>query len=291
MPQEASMGVPWRSGRLSACAARWRHQIAEVPMTRLILRRVIPATVRLHHDLRWRGALLTSGLLLGCVAGGEGPQGPGDPVEDPAPGLRADLSAGPVLVADQVRVDSILEMLVEVRNGGTRGVEAGWIVRVMLSTDAVIDSADIQVDHFSAPRDLPPGGQDQYLRHKKLRASTPYRPLLHRLDSGRDEKGAGGQRRQQRFAISVDDCPHQGRGLTAGGLTGRARQPACSTPVPGASDLRPHRGRHLVRSGSPADSGRGASCPAIMQITGVHRPRLWRGMTCRLTSRGARSSP
>lgn len=167
------MGVPWCSGRLSACAARWRHQIAEAPMTRLIFRRVIPATVRLHHDLRWRGALLTSGLLLSCVAGGEGPQGPGDPVEDPAPGLRADLSAGPLLVAEQVRVDSILEMLVEVRNGGTRGVEAGWIVRVMLSTDAVIDSADIQVDHFAAPRDLPPGGQDQYLRHKKLRASTP----------------------------------------------------------------------------------------------------------------------
>jgi hypothetical protein len=37
----------------------------------------------------------------------------------------------------------------------------------------VIDSADIQVDHFSAPRELPPEGQDQYLRHKKLRASTP----------------------------------------------------------------------------------------------------------------------
>jgi CARDB len=76
-------------------------------------------------------------------------------------------------VPEQVRVDSILEMLVEVRNSGTRVAVAGWIVRVMLSTDPVIDSADIQVDHFSAPRDLPPGGEDQYLRHKKLRATTP----------------------------------------------------------------------------------------------------------------------
>ncbi|MEA2723588.1 MAG: hypothetical protein QOH59_1359 [Gemmatimonadales bacterium] len=142
-------------------------------MTSLTFRRVIPASVHLHHDLRWRGALLTSSLLLSCVAGGEGPQGAGDPVEDPTPGLRADLAAGPVLVPEQVRVDSILEMLVEVRNTGTRVAEAGWIVRVMLSTDPVIDSADIQVDHFSAPRDLSPGGEDQYLRHKKLRATTP----------------------------------------------------------------------------------------------------------------------
>jgi hypothetical protein len=44
---------------------------------------------------------------------------------------------------------------------------------VFLSSDPTIDSADIQVDHFAAPRDLPAGGEDQYLRHKKLRASTP----------------------------------------------------------------------------------------------------------------------
>jgi hypothetical protein len=87
--------------------------------------------------------------------------------------LRADLFAGPILVPDHVRVDSILEMVVGVHNGGTRVADAGWIVRVMLSTDPVIDSADIQVDHFSAPRELPPGGEDQYLRHKKLRGSTP----------------------------------------------------------------------------------------------------------------------
>lgn len=142
-------------------------------MTRLLFWRVIPASAQVYHDRSWSSALLISSLLMSCVAGGEGPQGPGTPPEDPTPGLRADLSAGPVLAPDQIRVDSILEMLVEVRNGGTRAVEAGWIVRVMLSTDAVIDSADIQVDHFSAPRDLPPGGEDQYLRHKKLRATTP----------------------------------------------------------------------------------------------------------------------
>ena len=120
----------------------------------------------------WSG-LLISGVLWACVAGSEGPQGPGNPPANPAPGLRADLFAGPIQVPDHVRVDSILEMVVAVRNGGSRGADAGWIVRVMLSTDPVIDSADIQVDHFSAPRELPPGGEDEYLRHKKLRGSTP----------------------------------------------------------------------------------------------------------------------
>ena len=132
-----------------------------------------PNSAHLHRDpWRWSG-LLIAGLLWGCVAGSEGPQGPGNPPANPSPGLRADLFAGPILVPDQVRVDSILEMVVAVRNGGTRAAEAGWIVQVMLSADPVIDSADIQVDHFSAPRDLPPGGADQYLRHKKLRGSTP----------------------------------------------------------------------------------------------------------------------
>ena len=134
--------------------------------------RVTPNPARLHHG-RWRwGGLLISGLWS-CVAGSDGPQGPGNPPANPSPALRADLFAGPILVPDHVRVDSILEMVVGVRNGGTRTADAGWLVRVMLSADPVIDSADIQVDHFSAPRDLPPGGEDQYLRHKKLRASTP----------------------------------------------------------------------------------------------------------------------
>jgi hypothetical protein len=130
----------------------------------------------MHRDsFRW-GALLIPSLLWSCVAGSDGPQGPGNPPATPSPGLQADLFAGPILVPDHVRVDSILEMVVAVRNGGTRTVEAGWIVRVMLSADPIIDSADIQVDHFSAPRELPAGGEDQYLRHKKLRRTTPTGP-------------------------------------------------------------------------------------------------------------------
>ena len=69
-------------------------------------------------------------------------------------------------------------MTIGVRNGGTRIVDPGWVIRVMLSTDPRIDSADIQIDHFAAPRVLPPGGEDQYLRHKKLRASTPTGPYF-----------------------------------------------------------------------------------------------------------------
>ena len=111
-------------------------------------------------------------LLGACVAGSEGPTDSGGPSE-PEPGLRADLFAGPIVVPDEIRVDSILEMTIGVRNGGTRPAEPGWVVRVVLSRDQIIDSADIEIDHFSAPRVLAPGSQDDYLRHKKLRASTP----------------------------------------------------------------------------------------------------------------------
>jgi hypothetical protein len=126
----------------------------------------------MRRRIRWAAAYISVGFLASCVAGSEGPHGPGNPPADPEPG-RADLVAGPIQVPDHVRVDSILEMVVDVRNRGTKGVDPGWIVRVMLSTDRVIDSADIQVDHFSAPRHLPAGAEDQYLRHKKLRGSTP----------------------------------------------------------------------------------------------------------------------
>ena len=110
-------------------------------------------------------------LLGGCVAGSEGPTHSGGPSE-PEPGLRADLFAGPIVVPDQIRVDSILEMMIGVRSG-TRQAEPGWGVRVVLSRDQIIDSADIEIDHFSAPRVLPPAAGDQYLRHKKLWAGTP----------------------------------------------------------------------------------------------------------------------
>src|SRR5215210_1766284 len=116
--------------------------------------------------------LLLPALVASCVAGSEGPTDAGSP-SAPEPGLQADLSAGPIEVPDHVRVDSVLEMTIGVRNVGTSTADAGWIIRVMLSTDPQIDSADIQIDHFSAPRVLLPGAEDQYLRHKKLRASTP----------------------------------------------------------------------------------------------------------------------
>jgi hypothetical protein len=111
-------------------------------------------------------------LLGGCVAGSEGPTDSGGPRE-PDPGLRADLFAGPIAVPSEIAVNSILEMGIGVRNGGTRQAEPGWVVRVVLSRDQIIDSADIEIDHFSAPRVLSPGAQDDYLRHKKLRGSTP----------------------------------------------------------------------------------------------------------------------
>lgn len=111
-------------------------------------------------------------LLVGCVAGSEGPTELGGP-RDPELGLRADLFAGPIDVPSRIRVDSILEMLIGVRNGGTRQAEPGWVVRVVLSRDQIIDSADIEIDHFSAPRILPPGAGDEYLRHKKLRGGIP----------------------------------------------------------------------------------------------------------------------
>ena len=118
----------------------------------------------------WGFAVLT--LLGSCVAGSEGPTDLGGPREV-EPGLQADLFAGPIDVPGEIRVDSILEMLIGVRNGGTRQAEPGWVVRVVLSRDMIIDSADIEIDHFSAPRVLPPAARDDYLRHKKLRGSTP----------------------------------------------------------------------------------------------------------------------
>jgi CARDB len=122
----------------------------------------------------WIAVLSVLGLTA-CVAGSDGgPRGPGAPTEpDLDPQIRADLFPGPVAAPDQIPIDSILEMSVTVRNGGTRSAGAGWVIRVFLSTDPIIDSADIVIDRFSAPRDLAAGGEDLYLRNKKLRGSTP----------------------------------------------------------------------------------------------------------------------
>ncbi|HJR17294.1 MAG TPA: CARDB domain-containing protein [Gemmatimonadales bacterium] len=130
------------------------------------------STRRFLARCSWRRSLVPVILLGSCVAGSDGPQGPLRPA-DPEPGLRADLFAGPIEVPDHIRVDSILEMTIGVQNGGTGVAETGWVVRVFLSVDRVIDSADIQIDQFAASRPLLAGTGDQYLRHKKLRGSTP----------------------------------------------------------------------------------------------------------------------
>jgi hypothetical protein len=137
-------------------------------------KRMTGTSARLEHDpCRWSGLLISS-LLWSCVAGSEGPRGRGAPTdpEGESPG-QADLVPGPIDTPNHIRVDSILEMRVGVRNTGTKSAGPGWVVRVFLSPDPVIDSADIVIDRFATARDLPAGGEDQYLRHKKLRATTP----------------------------------------------------------------------------------------------------------------------
>lgn len=123
-------------------------------------------------------AVLFGFVLTACVAGSDGgPRGPGTPTDpDLEPQTRADLFPGLVEAPPEIRVDSILEMTVTVLNGGNRSVGPGWVIRVYLSTDPIIDSMDIPIDRFSAPRDLGAGGEDRYLRHKKLRATTPLGP-------------------------------------------------------------------------------------------------------------------
>lgn len=117
-------------------------------------------------------SLLFPAITYGCVAGSEGPRGPGAPT-DPDPGLQADLAAGTIEAPDQVRLDSALEMRVGVRNHGSRSAGPGWFIRVFLSTDRAIEPSDIQVDQFLVLRELPAGAEDQYLRVKKLVRSTP----------------------------------------------------------------------------------------------------------------------
>jgi hypothetical protein len=116
--------------------------------------------------------VLLSAILAACVAGSEGPRGPGAPT-DPDPETRADLAPGPIETPASIRVDSVLEMRIGVRNRGSGTAASGWSIRVFLSSDPIIDTSDIPIDRFVAPRELAAGTEDQYLRHKKLRASTP----------------------------------------------------------------------------------------------------------------------
>lgn len=119
-----------------------------------------------------RGILLMAGLVAGCEVTSLAVQSPGTPA-DTTTDPRADLSPGPVQAPVRLRLDSPLEMRVGVRNNGSRSAGPGWFVRVFLSTDPVIDSSDRQIDQFAATRELPPGGQDSYLRNKKLPDIAP----------------------------------------------------------------------------------------------------------------------
>lgn len=118
------------------------------------------------------GFLFVAGLVAGCEVNSLAVQSPGTPADTTA-GPKADLSPGSVQAPVRLRLDSLLEMQVGVRNNGSRSAGPGWFVRVLLSPDPVIDPSDHQIDQFAATRELPPGGQDSYLRHKKLSGVAP----------------------------------------------------------------------------------------------------------------------
>jgi CARDB protein len=107
--------------------------------------------------------LLLAGLLTACQASSSDLQGPGGPDS-----LEPDLSPGPIQTPARIRLDALLQMSVGVRNVGSLTAGPGWVVRVVISTDSQIDDSDQQIDQFVATRELPPGGEDVYLRNKKL---------------------------------------------------------------------------------------------------------------------------
>jgi hypothetical protein len=116
--------------------------------------------------------LILSGLLTGCgeVTSLE-VHAPGTPRDPNAP--TADLVPGPIEAPDRMSFDGPLQMRVGVSNNGTLTAGPGWVVRVLLSSDPAIDGSDRQIDQFVTSRELPPGGQDFYLRNKKLSGLGP----------------------------------------------------------------------------------------------------------------------
>jgi hypothetical protein len=119
--------------------------------------------------LRAYRLLLGSGLLAAC--------GEVTSLEIHSPGgadaLKADLSAGPIDAPERLAIDALLQMRVGVSNGGTLTAGPGWVVRVFVSNDSQIEASDRQIDQFVTTRDLPSGGQDLYLRNKKLSGLGP----------------------------------------------------------------------------------------------------------------------
>jgi hypothetical protein len=112
---------------------------------------------------------LAAGLLPGC--------GEVTSLQIRSPGgdnaLLADLTTGPIEAPDRMSLDALLQMRVGVGNSGSLSAGPGWVVRVFLSSDPLIDGSDHQVDQFVTSRDLPAGGQDLYLRNKKLSGVVP----------------------------------------------------------------------------------------------------------------------
>lgn len=115
--------------------------------------------------------LLMTGLLTACEVTSLEVRSPGTP-GDPDP-LKADLSPGAIEAPGSIRLNALLQMRVGVRNSGNRTAGPGWTVRVLLSSDSHIDSSDRQIDQFVTTRELPSGGQDRYLRNKKLSGVGP----------------------------------------------------------------------------------------------------------------------
>jgi hypothetical protein len=87
--------------------------------------------------------------------------------------LLADLTPGPIEAPDRMSLDEQLQMRVGVGNSGSLPAGPGWVVRVFLSTDPLIEMSDHQIDQFVTSRVLPAGGQDLYLRNKKLSGVVP----------------------------------------------------------------------------------------------------------------------
>jgi hypothetical protein len=110
--------------------------------------------------------LLLTGLLTACEVTAMELHAPGTPADTNV--LKADLAPGSIEAPPQIGLDELLQMRVGVSNGGNLTAGPGWVVRVFVSRDANIDPSDHQIDQFVTSRELPPGGQDLYLRNKKL---------------------------------------------------------------------------------------------------------------------------
>jgi hypothetical protein len=100
------------------------------------------------------------------------------------PAAKADLLPGPIDAPERAPLDELLQMRVGVSNTGNLTAGPGWTIRVFLSDDSIIDPADHQIDQFVTTRELPAGGQDSYLRNKKLSGVGPGQYYLGSIIDG-----------------------------------------------------------------------------------------------------------